>query len=291
VDSILKDISAESTESSASLAHFVKTCKPTHTFLYLSNQFGIPLAEIQILARHLIHWRKARAIPPIHQRDTYIVNPNADMKRLPQLIPLYARQFPTLPTLPKLLALLSGKPKPYATFIPTRDHRSAYLEILAWLLRYGLATQLRNFAWIRIPCSIKLAVHRERLLKRASASSNNNSEPGSPVPDAMVNSNPSLLSNGLRADPEGVEDPCETPDFEDSFILEPCRPSGIESAWLEMVVRNQPPDVKALWERFLKYLNGQHAIEKIAVREGVPRKDIRKVFMAMEEVVVCARHW
>jgi len=107
----------------------------------------------------------------------------------------------------------------------------------------------------------------------------------------MVNSNPSLLSNGLRADPEGVEDPCETPDFEDSFILEPCRPSGIESAWLEMVVRNQPPDVKALWERFLKYLNGQHAIEKIAVREGVPRKDIRKVFMAMEEVVVCARHW
>ena len=107
----------------------------------------------------------------------------------------------------------------------------------------------------------------------------------------MVNSNPSLLSNGLRADLEGAEDLYEAPDFEDSFILEPFRPNGVESAWLEMVVRNQPPDVKALWERFLKYLNGQHAIEKIAVREGVPRKDVRKVFVAMEEVVVYARHW
>jgi hypothetical protein len=261
VDSILKDIAAETTDSSASLAHFVKSCKPTHSFLQISQQCGIPLHEIQILARHLIHWRKARAIPPIHQRDTYIVSPNADLKRLPSLIPQYAKTFPTLPTLPKMLSLLSGKPKPFAMFIPSKDHRGAYLEILAWLIRHSLVTQLRNFAWVRIPREIKIAVHQERQMQMS--------------PQPLV----------------PIEDDVDEKLDEKSFILEPSRASGIESAWLEMCTRHQPPDVKSVWERMLKYLNGQHALEKVAVREGISRKEIRKVLNAMDGVLVYAKHW
>ncbi|KAF8249359.1 UPF0171-domain-containing protein [Wilcoxina mikolae CBS 423.85] len=264
VDAILKDIAAETTDISASLAHFVKSVKPTQSFVQISTQCGIPLHEIQILARHLVHWRKARAIPPIHQRNTYIVSPNADMKRLTTLIPLYTKAFPTLPGILKMLSLLSSKPKPFATFIPSKDHRGAYLEILAWLIRYGLVTELRNFAWVKIPRHIKLAVHRERLQK---------------------------LRDAIMPSPEDEELQQDEKLDEDAFILEPSRASGIESAWLEMVTRKHPPDVKALFERMLKYLNGQHALEKIAVREGISRKEVRRVLVALNEVLVYARHW
>ena len=267
MEAILKDIeAAESTDSSESLAHFVKSVRPTQSFVQISQHCGIPLHEIQIFARHLVHWRKARAIPPIHQRNTYIVSPNADMRRLPALIPLYARTFSTVPGLVKMLSLLSAKPKPFATFIPSKDHRGPYLEILTWLIRYSLVTELRNFAWVRIPRHIKLAVHRERLQKQQE----DHPSAATPTP------------------PEDEED--EKLD-EDSYILEPSRASGIESAWLEMVVRNQPPDVRALFERMLRYLNGLHALEKIAVREGISRKEVRRVLVALDEVLVYARHW
>lgn len=294
--SILKDLAAESTETSASLQHFVKSCTPMQSFLTISNQSGIPLHEIQVLARHLVHWRKARAIPPIQARDIYIVSPNADIKRLPQYIEKYRKEFPSLPALPKILGMLSGKPKPYATIIPTKDHRQAYLEILAWMLRNGLVTQLRSFAWIKVPRAIKIAVHHERLMKKVQAKSSHGgtavgteapSPPGSPapLPDHMVNSTSSLLSNSLASLTED-EDGEESDMFKDSFILEPDRASGIESAWLEMITRDQSVEVKALFERFLKYLNGRHALEKIPVREGVNRKDVRKVFKALDEYII-----
>lgn len=313
VDSILKDIAAENTESTASLSLFVKSVRPTISFLQISNQCGLPLHEIQFLARHLIHWRKARAIPPIHPRDTYIVSPNADMKRLSHLIPQYAKQFHTLPTLPKILSLLSGKPKPFATLIPSRDHRNAYLGILTWLIQYSLVTQLRNFAWIKVPRAIKIAVHKEQTVKGAAAGvaatgssgagdsressstdgGGNISPPGSPSV-AMINSTSSLTGlDDLRHRSEGDigSGDADELEFQDSFILEPSRASGLESAWLEMAMRPHPPEVRALFERMLKYLNGRHALEKISVREGISRKEVRKTLLALDEVLVYARHW
>ena len=276
VDLILKDIAAEAAESSPSLAHFVKSVKPTHSFLQTSMQCGIPLQDIQILAQHLIHWRKARAIPPIHQRDTYIVSPNADMKRIASLAPAYAKAFPTLPTLPKILSILSSKPKPFATFIPSRDHRATYLEILAWLIRHGLATQLRNFAWVKIPVSVKQAVHRERVQRQKQLQLETMNLP---LPQL-----PSLVT-------PDKEDHVDEKLDQESFILEPSCASGIESAWLEMVTRDKNPNTKALFEKMLKYLNGQHALEKISVRECITRKEVRQVFIEMDEILVYARHW
>ncbi|CUS13957.1 unnamed protein product [Tuber aestivum] len=302
VDGILKDIEAEATDSSASLARFVEACKPTMSyvsilvsksrFLQISNSCGIPLHEIQVMARHLVHWRKARAIPPIHQRDTYIVSPNADLKKLHTLIPIYRTLFPTLQPLPKLLTLLSGKPKPFSAFIPSRAHRPAYLEILAFLIRHGLATQLRNFAWLRVTRQIKRAVAaEERRAKKANADPPLNSQPQEKERERerekeltkMTSSISSLLSHNNDSDSEG--------EYEDSIILEPHQASSIESSWLEMMTRDQPPDIKALFDRIIKYLNGQHAIEKVAVREGIARKDVRRVLGAFDGFVIYARHW
>lgn len=242
------------------------------------------------------------------------------MKRLHFLIPIYARLFPTLPTLPKILSLLSSKPKAYSTFIPSKDHRSAYLEILAWLIRHGLVTQLRNFAWIRVTRDIKIKVAREKTLRNAEkerqerekSRSKSRSRSVSPGPggekengkggDKMASSISSLLSSGLSL-PDAAEggpsgplaaaavttfDEPEEDDsnFQDSIILEPHQASSIESAWLEMMTRDKTPDVTALFDRIMKYLNGQHAIEKIAVREGISRRDVRRVLNTFEEFVV-----
>ena len=72
---------AEQTSANTNLLYFVRYCKPTCSFVQISAQAGLPIQEVQVLARHLIYWRRARAILPINLRDYYIVSPNADMRK------------------------------------------------------------------------------------------------------------------------------------------------------------------------------------------------------------------
>ena len=155
---ILKDIEASMGSLGSPLAHYIRYSKSNKSFAQISAQSQIPLSDIQVLANHLIYWRRARAIPPLNQRDTYIVSPNADMSKLAQASAAYEAMFPTLPSLPKMLSALSGTPRPYSNFIPSRDHKRIYLEILAWLLRGGWITQLRTFGWIKVDPDVKRAV-------------------------------------------------------------------------------------------------------------------------------------
>ena len=223
----------------------------------------------------------------------YIVSPNADMRRLPQLVKEYSTTFPSLPGLPKILALLSGKPKPFATYIPSKDHRSAYLDILAWLLRHGLVTQLRNFAWIKVPRDIKLAVLAEEAAEAAagadSSPSSDDKAKGKDRDKAQVTA-PLATPDGLR-NGELLGRKVEEDELQETFILNPAQASGRESKWLEMMTRGQPSDVKALFDRIARYLNGEHALEKIPMREGISRKEVRRVLGVLERFVVYARHW
>jgi hypothetical protein len=155
---LLKEVESDAKELSGPLSYFIRNLTPTKSLQKLSQRYSLSMKDTQILARHMIYWRRARAIPPLRWQDTYIVSPNADMRALKSAIPLYAAKFPTLPSLPKMLHSLSGTPRPYITLMPTKDHRSAYMEILAWLMRGGWVTQLRTFGWVRIPAEVKAAV-------------------------------------------------------------------------------------------------------------------------------------
>ncbi|GME23038.1 Nitrogen permease regulator 3 [Neofusicoccum parvum] len=58
-----------------------------------------------------------------------------------------------------MLSLLSNQsPRTYGTIIPSKDHRTAYMDILAWLMRGGWVTQLRTFAWIRVSPEVQAEV-------------------------------------------------------------------------------------------------------------------------------------
>src|SRR5947209_2525326 len=118
-DSIIKEIADSQDPMSPSLIQFIRCCRPTLSLIQIASISNLSYQTIILLARHLIYWRKARAIPPLHHKNYYIVSPNADMHRLPSHSALYASLFPTYPSLPKLLSLLSSKPRPYVTFIPS----------------------------------------------------------------------------------------------------------------------------------------------------------------------------
>lgn len=157
---IIKDVEASGGTLAPALAHYIRCSTPTKSFAQISAASGIPLSTIQMLASHLVYWRRARAIPPLHQRDTYFVSPNCDLSKLDVATAAFQQAFPTLPSLPKMLSSLSGVPKPYGSFIPSKDHKETYFAILAWLLRGGWVTQLRSFARVRVPPQVKMAVER-----------------------------------------------------------------------------------------------------------------------------------
>lgn len=134
---------------------------------------------------------------------------------------------------------------------------------------------------------------RKRQLRKASGARSRSVSPGPGSEnerDKMTSSISSLLPLGLP-DSDIPEEIFEEPDVDDerfteSIILEPHQASAVESVWLEMMMRGQTSDLRALFDRIMKYLNGQHAIEKISVREGISRRDVRRVLSAFDEYLV-----
>lgn len=155
---LLKEIEGDSKAGSSPLAFYIRNLTPTKSLQKLSIAHSIPSRDIEFIAGHLVYWRRARFIPPLHPRDTYIVSPNCDMRSLQSASPAYALRFPSLPSLAKMLNLLSGSPRPYGSFIPSTDHKAVYMDILAWLMRGGWVTQLRSFAWVRVTPEVKAEV-------------------------------------------------------------------------------------------------------------------------------------
>ena len=157
-ETMLKEVESDNKDMTTLLAFFIRELNPTKSLYKLSTRLSLPLSDMQFLARHLIYWRRARAVPPLHIRDTYIVSPNCDLRQLSKATTLYARRFATFPSLPSMLQLFSGRPKQYGYIIPSKDHKAPYMEILAWLLRGGWVTQLRTFAWVKVTPAVKAAV-------------------------------------------------------------------------------------------------------------------------------------
>lgn len=147
---IVAEIQADDTDLSAPLLECIRLCKPTLSFLQVAQTNAVDLNSLLVLSQHLIYWRRAIAIPPLHARETYIVSPNCDSRKLPAASVAWKKAFPLAPSLPSFLAALSAAPRPFKSFTPSKDHRPTYLDMLAWLIRGGWVTQLRTFAWILV---------------------------------------------------------------------------------------------------------------------------------------------
>lgn len=393
-DTLLKEVESDAKELSGPLSFLIRHLTPTKSLLKLSQMHSMSLKDLQFLARHLIYWRRARAIPPLRPRDTYIVSPNADLRALSAAIPAFTSRFPMLPPLPKILHSLSGSPRPYGALIPTKDHRQAYMEILAWLMRGGWVAQLRSFGWVRVSPEVKAAVaakvakeekakkHAPRPSADSNAMKDEDSEndamadstilspstyrspdgrtsvaseasitsprlsahriPSRPPSEAGSTSSgrtavpvstlsPLLQSQGATlkkpsplhltqsASPSASDDhssptnshamswsgelpsdrsepsPSFNPkDYMASLVLSPQKANALEARWIEHIGESfEDPELKELWPVMLKYFDGRHALEGIAVSEGLKKKRVAKALAVVTAGVwvVCVRHW
>ncbi|KAL8992717.1 MAG: hypothetical protein Q9169_006888 [Polycauliona sp. 2 TL-2023] len=307
LSTIVSDINDTTSPLSAPLSHYLRVSKPTKSFVQIAQSSGIPLRDIQLMASHLVYWRKARAIPPLHQRDTYIVSPNADMAKLVSASSKFAKAFPALPSLPKILNLLSA-PRAYASIIPSKDHKEAFMDILAWLLRDGWVTQLRTFVWVRVPSFIKEIVETQGEQDRSLESSielpprkNHNEEakttlavpqpPSSSSPTSSTASTHTTIA--FRNSPSNPLSPSPPP----SLIQNPRQASGQSSRWLAAIsthiLKIQGVEGQKAWTRCLKYFDGKHAVEIIAVQENWKRKRVAEFVASWEGegLVLRGRHW
>ncbi|OTA28874.1 hypothetical protein BTJ68_08413 [Hortaea werneckii EXF-2000] len=130
------------------LAFFLRELTPSKSLQKHATNLSFPLATILQFAGHLLEWRKARLVAPLHPRNLYTTGPHAPNADVVQLAGVYSRQFPGLPPLPQMMKMLSGRPIQYGLLIPSRDHRGPYMEVLGFLVRYGFVSRLRTFGWL-----------------------------------------------------------------------------------------------------------------------------------------------
>ncbi|EMD01026.1 hypothetical protein BAUCODRAFT_29404 [Baudoinia panamericana UAMH 10762] len=255
------------------LAYVLREHTPTKSLQKHAINLGLTAAEIMPLAQHLIEWRKARAIAPLHARNTYTVHPDAPLHKVAELTSLYSRKFPALPSLPQMLMVLSGKPIPYGHLIPSRDHRGPYMEILAFLHRHGFVGQLKTFGWLKLSTRL----------------------PSPPVadPNKRPMSAMSLLSPHLRpVDDDNVSVASvqtavpanSTSAREYMVVLDPAHITAEENVLVQHLRATlQDGELRERLPLLLPYWNGEHAFEEIAACEGLKRARVGEWLERLEQ--------
>lgn len=330
---IISELQADNNEFSTALVECIRLCKPTQSFAQIAQTNCIELSSLLLLASHLIVYRRAIAIPPLHSRNVYIVSPNCDNRKLPKAGLLWKRLFPFAPSLLNFLAALSASPRPFKTLAPSRDHRPSYLEMLAWLMRGGWVTQLRTFCWIQVWPEIqyevdyKLRAQAVEKTKQAGnkpqenlsteSSENSGSEQCSagsnPLTTEEVAEQARLQRLAAKMAEQAAEEistftklpvPIATKrpsvnhsEHLDAFpapyiIKDPCKMSYKESLYVSAIEKRfTEPWAKDLWLRFTKYFNGAEALEDIALRENMKRKETWQILMNYQEYLLVCRYW
>ncbi|GAV47026.1 hypothetical protein ZYGR_0E00350 [Zygosaccharomyces rouxii] len=311
------------------LSHIVKHIQPNvplGSYQYLIDElFGDTSDDVRgsfqtnmlrSCALHLLYRRHARLIIPISSRNTYIVSPlapirgyskndydglqNSSMPLIYQNQTIFKERFPTLPSLPSFLHLLSnGKPKPYGNIIPSKEHKSIYLGALAWLLKYGYVTQLLTFVCIRVDRQIKMAVDEDLEKEGFKAKTHSVDRDHDAMDNVAKNAKDLQTSqkNRTSSNEEEEEDIArfayDDPDIgrDYTIILEPERATAIEKRWMFKCVQDQPTDIQKLFGKLLKYFNGRTPMELIILKEGISRHDIRKLIGTLDRYVIEFDHW
>lgn len=298
-DKIIVDLK---TEPLSPLANFIRNIHPMMSLNKLSMINQLDINQVKSFANHLIYWRRARAIVPLQTKSVFIVSPMAPMEYIDEGMKTFRQEFPSLPSLPSFLALLSSsKPRQYLTIIPSKDHKDVYLDALAWLIRQGYVTQLMTFVWLKISNRIKLAVEedleREGIAKRnkdkfkfTDISTDNTSKDKDGKSSKKETDGESQTSE-RRIMLNGQEFEIEEEEEEDTILLDPERATAVERRWTSKCIKGQSPEIAALFHRMLKYFNGKTPLELIIVRENISRHELKKLLNGISEHIISVKHW
>lgn len=76
------------------------------------------------------------------------------------------------------------------------------------------------------------------------------------------------------------------------IIRDPYKANHIDSLYLEAISKRFKEErVRKLFMRFARYFNGKEALETVALREGMKRKEAWNTIMQFEQFLLTTRHW
>jgi hypothetical protein len=286
------------------LSYFVRESTDTKSLAKQATKLGLPEKTLVFLAQHLIKWRKARAIAPLHPRNIYVVSPRAPLKDLRRLGIEYAKGFPALPSMEKMLAMLGGRPIKYGALIQSRDHRVPYMEILAWLVQHELVVPLKTVGWLKMDDQDEI----QSITEEGSATTEHSSIRPMPVSRLLgvrtsvasddgssVASDQTAFATGVHAPPATsvptANNQSETSQRESQpsflalgIIANPANPSSAEKAAMRSIEASlEDPELRERFSALARYFDGEHAFEEIAGREGLKRAKVEEWIAELEK--------
>lgn len=231
---------------SAPLAFFVTHVVATKSLLKLSGKLNLHIEAVVFLATHLVKWRKARLVAPLHARNTYVADPQTNMDDLPRLETEYSKKFAALPDLKSILGMLGAQPPVvYGSCFPSRAHRDTYMDILAWLVRHKLVVRLRSIGWLCLE---------------------------DPPPD--LNGNTELSHHAGQNESSRPK----------RLIINPIDLSVPQQRHLRTLLTNlEDGELDIVAARITSHLDGEHTLEDIASIEGLKRAKVEDCLQALRE--------
>ncbi|KAI8907176.1 nitrogen permease regulator of amino acid transport activity 3-domain-containing protein [Gorgonomyces haynaldii] len=133
------------------LLEMIQIVTPTVCFEELQTPLNCSLALIYKMAAHLFVWGKAKFIHPVNIRNIYILSPDLDLSKLPNLNQDFQSRFPSL-DLPLLLQDMSI-PQPFSNII-SKENKNLYMEACTFLLQRHLVQQLHMYMYLIVPESV-----------------------------------------------------------------------------------------------------------------------------------------
>ena len=283
------------------LVKFIRGHTPTKSLQKLAMKLSSPVNNVLYIAHHLIKWKKARAIFPLHPRNIYIPGPDAPLAQLNDHIADYARTFSALPSLLQVLEVLSKKPVRYVMLIPSREHREPYMRILAYLVQHKFVEQLKTSGWLQAPASPRKVV--------TEATVNKNKRPLSvasllspqlrPVDDdaASVSSErtaiPVSVADVAKAPVDSAANDASNESEAFTIIRDPVNPCAVDAAHLEHIrLSIADAELRDRLASLYRYFNGEAVLEEIAALEGLKRSKLDTWLEQLQEdgFLVTFRH-
>lgn len=277
------------------VAAMIRSIEPTTSLAAIANEASIDIKQIVNLAYSLVYWRRARIIIPLNHRHVYGVSPMAPVQDMARLCEQYSSLFPTMPPLQRLLAGLStGKPQPYITHVPSRDHRDVYMRVLAWLLQHDIVVHLQTFCVISASRKVKLTVLHQ-MIEEADQEDETKTKDTDDAPQLTDTATDNTTKRNAYSERKPSANRSETMSHvdmqQDSIILDPIRASLLEKRWISYIATTQPPEVAQLFQRLSKYFNGRDCLEQIVMHEGIARTDLRRFLLKYGDHLITYRHW
>lgn len=303
-------------DASPSLRRLIDMAAPTKSFREMQLELGIPLEHLYRIAAHLVYWKKAKIIDVLTRNNLYVLNPQPhDLEERTTHLPFLAQQFETQFQNLKLIDLLSrfSTPKRLADVLQLTTAQSKFVEMVTWLIRHDLITQIHQFVFLLAPKLTSSMLHSNNAENTTHTTSFSSSTPSQNVQrdlridSHIAGSNESIsasnediqrhnLINNATKIVETLQSLAETKkkrekNSKKNFSSSPLHLllAPIPLTPSERLSLSQLDNGSKEWKMFVRlcpYFRGSHHLTEIAWRENITKEELLKVIGMYKHLVV-----